>query len=72
MAARGQSARLADTVREFVDYLLFVDEAPLPSTVRGSSSLIYSRAFDALPSTARNLVFERMWATIGNIRGVRG
>lgn len=27
-----------DTVRELVDYLLFVDEAPLPSVVRGSSS----------------------------------
>jgi len=27
-----------DTVRELVDYMLFVDEAPLPSVVRGSSS----------------------------------
>jgi hypothetical protein len=27
-----------DTVRELVDYMLFVDEAPLPSVVRGSST----------------------------------
>jgi hypothetical protein len=30
-------SRLTNFTREFVDYLLFVDEAPLPSPVRGSS-----------------------------------
>ncbi|HEY7450015.1 MAG TPA: hypothetical protein VH702_17795 [Vicinamibacterales bacterium] len=30
-------ARVTNVVREFVDYLFFVDEAPLPSPVRGSA-----------------------------------
>lgn len=33
----GKAADLDDAVREFVDYLLFVDEAPLPGKVRGTS-----------------------------------
>jgi hypothetical protein len=32
------AGRVAETVREVVDYMLFVDEAPFPSPVRGSSS----------------------------------
>lgn len=32
-----QAGGLDDAVREFVDYLLFVDEKPLPSPVRGTS-----------------------------------
>jgi hypothetical protein len=35
---RPDSPRLAETARELVDYMLFVDEAPLPSAIRGSSS----------------------------------
>ena len=33
----GKAADLDDAVREFVDYLLFVDEAPLAGKVRGTS-----------------------------------
>lgn len=34
----GDPARVArENAKEFVDYLLFVDEAPLPGTIRGSS-----------------------------------
>jgi hypothetical protein len=33
----GESARMRDAVDELVDYLLFVDEAPLPQPVAGSS-----------------------------------
>jgi len=32
-----KAGELDDAVREFVDYLLFVDEAPLPAKVRGTS-----------------------------------
>jgi hypothetical protein len=93
--ASSQSTRVRDVARELVDYLLFVDEAVLPSTLRGSSSfaqefsskgprdgkgrslrdldltrrllrypcsyMIYTDAFDALPSAAKNLVYERLW-----------
>jgi hypothetical protein len=33
----GMNRQLAESAREFVDYLLFVDEAPLPSKLQGSS-----------------------------------
>jgi hypothetical protein len=38
-ASRGgvSAARVAEAVEELVDYFLFVDEAPLPSPIRGSS-----------------------------------
>ena len=91
----GQSTRVRDLARELVDYVLFVDEAVLPSAVRGSSSfaqefsskgprdgkgrslrdldltgrllrypcsyMIYTEAFDTLPSAAKDLVYERLW-----------
>jgi len=48
-AAPGQAAELPDKVRglahQLVDYLLFVDEAPLPSKVEGSSG--FAREFPA-------------------------
>lgn len=87
-----------DTALELVDYLLFVDEAPLPSPVRGASAfskefpskgprdgkgrslrdldltrrllrypcsyMIYTEAFDALPSATKAFVYERMWAIL--------
>jgi hypothetical protein len=34
----GLPSHLRDLVRDFVDYLLFIDEAPLPSPVKGSST----------------------------------
>jgi hypothetical protein len=33
-------SRVANIVRELVDYLFFVDEAPLPSPVRGSAGFV--------------------------------
>jgi hypothetical protein len=96
--ARSGGPRIAETVGEFVDYMLFVDEAPLPSPVRGSSPfaqefsskgprdargrslrefdlsrrlfrypcsyMIYTEAFDALPASAKTLVYERLWAVL--------
>ena len=86
--------RVDDAVRELVDYLLFVDEAPLPQRIEGAaefaeafaargprdaagrslrqmdlttrlmrypcSYMIYSAAFDALPSVAREKVYARL------------
>ncbi|MYD88562.1 MAG: hypothetical protein F4Y14_21855 [Acidobacteria bacterium] len=83
---------------ELVDYLLFVDEAPLPPGVAGGSGfselfsargprdgrgrslreisldgrlfrypcsyMIYTEAFDALPETALDAVYQRMWAVL--------
>lgn len=87
-----------DTAHELVDYMLFVDEAPLPSAVRGASAftkefpsrgprdskgrslrdldlarrllrypcsyMIYTDAFDALPTAAKAIVYERLWAIL--------
>jgi hypothetical protein len=87
-----------ETARELADYMLFVDEAPLPSPIRGGtdfarefsskgprdskgrslrdldltrrllrypcSYMVYTEAFDALPSAARMLVYERMWQVL--------
>ena len=89
---------LAVAAREIVDYLLFVDEAPLPGAVAGSSGfaeqfatagprdsqgrslrqfdlhtrlmrypcsyMIYSDVFDALPSTAKEAIYLRMWRVL--------
>lgn len=86
--------------RELVDYLLFVDEAPLPSPVKGESAfaaafaargpadhqgrslrqldlehrllrypcsyMIYSAAFDALPTEAKNAVYRRLWQILSS------
>ena len=43
LAAGRLPAHVEDAARELVDYFLFVDEAPLPSPVRGSSG--FARAF---------------------------
>lgn len=98
-ARTGESGdRLKDAVNALVDYLLFVDEAPLPSRVIGTSGfretfealgpfdrrgrslrqfelhrrmmvypcsyMIYSKAFGALPSTAKESVYARMWGIL--------
>ena len=89
------ATRLQEVVRGLVDYLLFVDEAPIPGRLEGSSAfaqkfaglgptdahgrslrqldlekrllrfscsyMIYSPAFDALPASALDAVFQRMW-----------
>ena len=83
---------------ELVDYLLFVDEAPLPPGVAGGSGftemfsargprdgrgrslreislegrlfrypcsyMIHTAAFDALPETALDAIYRRMWAVL--------
>jgi hypothetical protein len=45
-AGADASPRVADAVRQLVDYLLFVDEAPLPSAIQGSSG--FAENFSAL------------------------
>ncbi len=95
---------LNDAVVELVDYLLFVDEAPLPAGMRGSSGfatafpargardakgrslrdldlqsrllkypcsyMVYSPAFEALPSRAKTAVYDRMWRVLsGQVTG---
>ena len=89
------SQALTNDVNELVDYLLFVDEAPLPKGIRGSSGfaqlfssegprdsrgrslrqldlrqrlmrypcsyLIYSEAFDSLPTQGHDIIYRRMW-----------
>jgi hypothetical protein len=87
---------LAETAAELVDYMLFVDEAPMPGPITGPSGfakvfaekgprdsrgrslrdidltrdrlmkypcsyMIYSEAFEALPATAKDAIFARMW-----------
>lgn len=86
---------LSADAKDLVDYLLFVDEAPLPGRIEGSSGfaekfasegprdrkgrslrdldlttrlfrypcsyMIYSPAFDALPSEAKGAIYRRMW-----------
>jgi hypothetical protein len=91
-------SHVRDTARELADYVLFVDEAALPSAIRGGSAfarefvargpldskgrslrdldlnrrlfrypcsyMIYTEAFDALPSSAKAIVYERMWEVL--------
>ena len=86
---------IRDTTNDLVDYMLFVDEAPLPNPIHGTSGfaekfsaegphdskgrslkqldlerrlmrypcsyMIYSEAFDALPTKARDAVYQRLW-----------
>ena len=86
---------LRKTTDDLVDYMLFVDEAPLANAIHGASGfaekfsaegphdsqgrslrqldlerrlmrypcsyMIYSQAFDALPTEARRAVYDRMW-----------
>jgi hypothetical protein len=92
------SARVMEAVRAAVDYMLFVDEAPLAAPVRGSSGfaerftargpkdgqgrslreldlrrrlfrypvsyMIYTDAFDGLPTVAREAVYTRLWEVL--------
>ena len=109
----GQSARgfvgreyLRNTTDDLVDYILFVDEAPLANALQGTSGfaekfsaegphdshgrslrqldlerrlmrypcsyMIYSEAFDALPTEARDTVYQRMWQILsGNDKSPR-
>ena len=89
------SSQLDDSAKDLVDYMLFVDEAPLDDKIRGGSGfsekfaaegpfdskgrslrefdlqhrimrypcsyMIYSAAFQALPTEARNAIYKRMW-----------
>ncbi len=110
VAAPGEEARIAQMMSgvatEVVDYLLFVDEAPLADRIQGSSGfvrrfsatgprdargrslheldlarrlmkypcsyLIYSAAFDALPPSAKDPIYRRMWDMLsGEERGER-
>jgi hypothetical protein len=94
---------LADSTSELVDYLLFIDEAPLNARVQGTSGfaakfsargpkdrrgrslrqlhletrlmrhpcsyMIYTPAFDALPSDAKEAIYKRMWQILsGRVR----
>lgn len=102
VAAPGEERRIAQMMSgiatEVVDYMLFVDEAPLGDRVRGSSGfaqrfadagprdakgrslheldftrrlmrypcsyLIYSDAFEALPASAKDPIYRRMWEVL--------
>ncbi|PWT82751.1 MAG: hypothetical protein C5B57_08155 [Blastocatellia bacterium] len=98
-SGRGDAAtRVRDAVRDLVDYLLFVDEAPLSGRIEGSSAftetfsargprdhqgrslrqldleqrlmrypcsyMIYTPAFDALPASLKETVYQRMWQVL--------
>jgi hypothetical protein len=86
---------LSETAAEFVDYMLFVDEAPMPGPITGPSGfakvfaaqgprdskgrslrdielntrlfkypcsyMVYSDAFNALPSNAKAAIYTRAW-----------
>ncbi len=90
--------RVHDAVVELVDYMLFVDEAPFPGSIAGSSAfnqtfanqgprdrqgrtlreldlkrrlmrypcsyLIYSEAFDSMPPSAKEAVYQRLWSVL--------
>jgi len=94
-SAERLAAPARDTVNSLVDYLLFIDEAPLPSRIIGTSGyaekftdlgprdrkgrslrqfdlnhrllkypcsyMIYSDAFNALPSVAKDAIYARIW-----------
>ncbi len=69
---------LRDAAIEVVDYMLFVEEAPLPGPVQSSSGfparfaalkypcsyLIYSSQFAELPPPAKAAVYERLWQVL--------
>ncbi len=91
-------ARVREAVVDAVDHALFIDEAPLPAPVKGTSGfaerfagvgpkdahgrslrdfdltrrlfrhpcsyLIYSDAFDALPATAKEAFYARLWTVL--------
>ena len=92
---RDASARMTEAARDLVDYMLFVDEAPLTGPMKGGSGfaetfsakgprdgqgrslrdfdlrrrlfkypcsyMIYTPAFDGLPTVAKNAVYTRLW-----------
>jgi hypothetical protein len=96
--ASGLPLQVRETAHELVDYMLFVDEAPIPVPVGGASAfvkdfpakgprdskgrslrdldltrrllrypcsyMIYTETFDALPATAKAVVYERLWAIL--------
>jgi hypothetical protein len=101
-----RTARVREAVNELVDYLLFIDEAPLPGKVEGNSGfaetfgargphdskgrslrqfdleqrlmrypcsyMIYSEAFDGLPSDLKTAIYQRMWQILsGQETGTR-
>ena len=91
-------ALLKAAASEIVDYMLFIDEVPLPVRVKGTSGfaerfsaegpvdtkgrslrqldlerrlmrypcsyMIYTAAFDRLPSEAREAIYQRMWQVL--------
>lgn len=93
--------RVRDAAADLVDYLLFVDEPPLPDKIRSLSGfverfaargptdgkgrtlreldlnrrlmrypcsyMVYSDAFDALPDSARALVYRRLWRILSGL-----
>jgi hypothetical protein len=93
-----QGSLIAAAANEVVDYMLFVDEAPLPGKVKGTSGfaekfaaegpvdakgrslrqldldgrlmrypcsyMIYTAAFDGLPTEAREAIYRRMWQVL--------
>ena len=93
---RAGVGNLEAEARELVDYMLFVDEAPLPGKLGGRfaevfakigprdskgrslrdldlqkrllrypcSYMIYSDAFDALPTEAKDAIYKRMWQVL--------
>jgi hypothetical protein len=92
------AARVIEAARDLVDYMLFVDEAPLVGPVKGGagyeavfsaagprdmkgrslrdldlrrrlvrypcSYMIYSPAFDGLPTRAKDAVYARLWEVL--------
>ena len=92
------ASRVREAARDLVDYMLFVDEAPLVGPVKGTSGfaerfaaegprdsrgrslreldlrrrlfrypcsyMIYTDAFDALPSAAKTAVYERLFEVL--------
>ena len=58
-ARAGTPARVSEAADELVDYLLFVDEAPIPGTVKGGSG--FAEAFAALgPHDARGRTLRQL------------
>jgi len=89
---------LEAAAREVVDYMLFVDEPPLPNAIKGSTAfaerfaaegprdpkgrslrdfdltgrlfryplsyMIYSPQFDALPRSAKDAIYARLWSVL--------
>ena len=97
---------LGDSAKDLVDYMVFVDEAPLPNKIEGTSGfaekfsnegphdsrgrslrqfdlehrlmrypcsyMIYSAAFDALPSEGKDAIYQRLYLVLsGAMTGAR-